>query len=65
MKMSRSEEKEYDYLFKVLLIGDIGVGKSSIINRFGKSTYDGDYKATIGVDFLSVIVDDVPGLKEK
>ena len=59
------QPNEYDYLFKVLLIGDIGVGKSSIFNRFGKSTYDGDYKSTIGVDFLSIVLDDVPGCKNE
>lgn len=54
-------QNEYDYLFKVLLIGDIGVGKSSIFNRFGKGVYETDYKTTIGVDFLSIILDKVPG----
>ncbi len=56
---------EYDYLFKVLLIGDIGVGKSSIFNRFGKASYTEDLKSTIGVDFLSIILDDVPGAKSE
>ncbi|CAI2379939.1 unnamed protein product [Moneuplotes crassus] len=56
---------EYDFLFKVLLIGDIGVGKSSIFNRFGKSTFTEDLKSTIGVDFLSIILDDVPGCKSE
>ena len=65
MELKKNGMNEYDYLFKVLLIGDIGVGKSSIFNRFGKSTYEGDYKSTIGVDFLSVVMEDVPGLKGK
>jgi len=53
-------QKDYDYLFKVLLIGDIGVGKSSIFNRFGNSSFDEDQKSTIGVDFLSIVLDKVP-----
>ena len=66
MELSKpNKQNEYDYLFKVLLIGDIGVGKSAVFNRFGKSTYDGDYRSTIGVDFLSITLDNVPGLENK
>ncbi|GMM32166.1 Rab family GTPase [Martiniozyma asiatica (nom. inval.)] len=42
---------EYDYLFKLLLIGDSGVGKSCILLRFAENTYTQDYISTIGVDF--------------
>jgi Ras-related protein Rab-5C len=35
---------------KVLLLGDIGVGKTSIARRLVFDTFDGDYKATIGTD---------------
>ena len=63
--LKTSKQNEHDNLFKVLLIGDIAVGKSSIFNRYGKSTYEGDYKSTIGVDFLSIIVDEIPGIKNK
>ena len=43
--------KEYDYLFKVLLIGNSGVGKSSLLLRFAEDTQNDDFKPTIGVDF--------------
>ncbi|XP_075423993.1 ras-related protein Rab-36 [Ascaphus truei] len=36
---------------KVVLVGDLYVGKTSLINRFCKDAFDRDYKATIGVDF--------------
>ncbi len=42
---------EYDYLFKILIIGDSGVGKSSILLRFTEDTFSSQYISTIGVDF--------------
>lgn len=42
---------EYHYLFKLLLIGDSGVGKSCLLLRFAEDTYTQSFIATIGVDF--------------
>ncbi|GBG32223.1 Ras-related protein Rab-18 [Hondaea fermentalgiana] len=41
----------YDHLFKLLLIGDSGVGKSSILLQFTDGTFAADQNATCGVDF--------------
>ncbi|KAI8545488.1 hypothetical protein RHMOL_Rhmol07G0043700 [Rhododendron molle] len=44
---------DYDYLFKLLLIGDSGVGKSCLLLRFADDSYLESYISTIGVDFVS------------
>ncbi|XP_044538578.1 ras-related protein Rab-1B-like [Gracilinanus agilis] len=43
--------RDYDYLFKVLLVGDSGVGKSCLLLRFADDSYTDSYVSTIGVDF--------------
>lgn len=43
--------REYDYLFKVVIIGNSSVGKSSILRRFADDSFQESYLATIGVDF--------------
>lgn len=40
-----------DYLFKIILLGEVNVGKTSIVRRFQDGRFEGTYKATIGVDF--------------
>ena len=47
-----SNPSDYQYIFKLILIGNSGVGKSSIIQRYMKNTFEESYKCTIGVDFL-------------
>ena len=47
--------QEYDYLFKLLLIGNSSVGKSSLLFRFVENTWDDNFVPTIGVDFVRKI----------
>lgn len=42
---------QHELLFKVLVIGDLGVGKTSIIQRYVHQVFSQHYRATIGVDF--------------
>ena len=44
---------EYDYLFKVVLIGDSGVGKSNLLSRFTRNEFSLESKSTIGVEFAT------------
>ena len=43
--------KNSDYIFKIVLIGDTSVGKSSILTRFADDQFSSSYMTTIGVDF--------------
>jgi GTPase SAR1 family protein len=51
--MSNSNQ-EYDYLFKLLLIGNSSVGKSSLLYRFVDNSWDENFVPTIGVDFVRI-----------
>ncbi|CAD8087550.1 unnamed protein product [Paramecium sonneborni] len=46
-----SMQQEYDYLFKILLIGNSAVGKSSLLLRFADNVFNESFLPTIGVDF--------------
>lgn len=43
--------KAYDYLFKLLLIGDTGVGKTCVLFRFSDDAFNATFISTIGIDF--------------
>ena len=45
------EEEEHKYLFRICLLGDAGVGKTSLLSRFCDNTFKQNYNNTIGVDF--------------
>jgi len=48
--------RDYDHLFKLVLIGDSGVGKSCILLRFADDSFTESYITTIGVDFRCVFL---------
>ena len=45
------KKQYYDHLFKLILVGDSGVGKSSMISKFTEHTFDENHLLTIGVEF--------------
>ncbi|KAI7799169.1 Rab25 protein, partial [Triplophysa rosa] len=51
----------YNFVFKVVLIGESGVGKSNLLSRFTKNEFNHDSRTTIGVEFStrSIQVDNV------
>lgn len=49
--MHGADDSDFDFVLKILLIGDAGVGKSSIMMRFTDDTFDDNLQSTIGVDF--------------
>ncbi|KAG6517235.1 ras-related protein RABA2a-like [Zingiber officinale] len=51
--MARRADEEYDYLFKVVLIGDSGVGKTNLLSRFTRNEFNLESKSTIGVEFAT------------
>ncbi|XP_015509192.1 ras-related protein Rab-8A [Neodiprion pinetum] len=49
--------KTYDYLFKLLLIGDSGVGKTCVLFRFSEDAFNTTFISTIGIDFKIRTID--------
>ena len=45
-------------LLKVIILGDSGVGKTSLMNQYVNKKFSNQYKATIGADFLTKEVND-------
>jgi small GTP-binding protein len=46
-----AKKQSYDHLFKLLFIGDSGVGKTCILNRFADDSFNSSFISTVGIDF--------------
>ncbi|XP_056297009.1 ras-related protein Rab-30 isoform X2 [Pseudoliparis swirei] len=60
----RMSMEDYDYLFKIVLIGNAGVGKTCLVRRFTQGLFPPGQGATIGVDFMIKTVE-IKGEKVK
>ncbi|MBN1802770.1 MAG: GTP-binding protein [Candidatus Lokiarchaeota archaeon] len=49
-----------DYILKIVILGDAGVGKTSLVNQFVSNTFKADYRGTMGVQIIKkqVVVND-------
>jgi small GTP-binding protein len=50
-------EKEYDFIIRLVLVGEAGAGKSTLIQQYSKGEFNPFYVSTIGVDFHTKILD--------
>lgn len=46
----QTSEQDPDYVFKIVIVGDSGVGKSNILTRYTRNYFDTNSKATVGVE---------------
>ena len=53
-KPSDIANMRFDATFKLILIGDSGVGKSCIIKRIGSNTFSNDHEVTLGAEFTTI-----------
>jgi Ras-related protein Rab-1A len=44
-------QRNYDYIFKIIIVGSSAVGKTSILLRFADDSFEEIYVSTLGVDF--------------
>jgi len=51
-----NHQDDIEYLYKILVVGDLGCGKTSIIHRYVNNVFSTKYRATIGVDFALKVI---------
>eukprot|EP00954_Amorphochlora_amoebiformis_P028176 1390629-Amorphochlora_amoeboformis.AAC.1 len=54
--MAANGGKKWDHMFKIVLVGDSGVGKSNLLSRFTRNVFCTDEKSTIGVEFATRVI---------
>jgi len=51
-KKSMTTEETREYVFKIVILGDSAVGKTSLINQFVENAFEEDYKPTLGANII-------------
>ncbi|KAL5020377.1 hypothetical protein ScPMuIL_003269 [Solemya velum] len=51
--MTMSGDEHYDFIWKIVLVGDSGVGKTNLLSRFTRNEFNAESKSTIGVEFAT------------
>ena len=49
---SSKHRKKFDYIFKIVILGDSWVGKSNILLRYCDDKFNNNFNATIGIDWM-------------
>ena len=57
-------ESNYEFLVKIIIIGDSGVGKTNFIFRFAENSFSDMHVSTVGLDYKSKIII-LPSSKKK
>ena len=52
-----SKDSNYDYMFRYIIVGDMGVGKSCLLLQFTENKFRQKHELTIGVEFGGKIID--------
>jgi small GTP-binding protein len=63
-KTKSKNEEEFDYLQKIIIIGDSGVGKSNLLLRYSEGKFVDNYMMTIGINYVYKIIA-IDGVKIK
>ena len=53
MQQNKRTDQNYDLVFKIVLVGDSGVGKTNLLTRFSKNEFNLESRTTIGVEFAT------------
>ena len=61
MEVSGRQSEQYDLVFKIVLVGDSGVGKTNLLTRFSKNEFNLESRATIGVEFATKTIETESG----
>ena len=55
--MKRKKDEKIDATFRLIIIGDVFVGKTSILSRLKNNTFNEFSTSTLGIDFVKKIIE--------